>query len=64
MNTIQANLLNPVALTKLSLGSTQYTNNKWDASFIKKFITKKWPFEMYKGSILQDFWSVLSSSTN
>lgn len=61
MNTIQANLIHPFALTRLSTGPTQYTNNQWDASFIKKFITAKWPYELYKGSILQDFLLVLSS---
>lgn len=61
MSTIQANLTNPFTLTKLSPGPTLYTNNKLDTLFLKKFITKKWPFEVYKSSLLQDFWLVLTS---
>lgn len=61
MIAIQARLTNPFTLTKLSPGPTLYTINKWDSSFLKKFITEKWPFEVYKDSLLHDFWSVFSS---
>lgn len=61
MNTIQANLIDTFTLTKLSPGPTHYTNNKWDSSFIKKFTTTKWPLELYKGSLLNDFLSLFFS---
>lgn len=64
MNTLQANLIDPITLTKLSPGTTSYTNNTWDVSFIKKFITAKWPYEVYKGSLLNDFLSVFFSKVS
>ncbi len=64
MNTIQINLISPIILTKLSPGPTLYVKNTWDTSFIKKFISSKWPYELYKGSLLNDFFSVLFSKVN
>lgn len=49
------------ALTKLSHEKAPYFKNKKDGLFIKKFITKKWPYEIYRGSIFQDFLLVLNS---
>lgn len=62
MNTIQGNLANSFALPKLYAGPTVYKNKIWDSPLTKKFISAKWPYELYKGSILQDFLSVLFST--
>lgn len=64
MNTLQADLINPITLTKFSPVQTFYMSYKWDVSFLKKFITPKWPYEMYKGSLLHDFLSVFFSKVS
>ena len=61
MSTIQADLTNSLPLTRLSSGPTLFMNDKWDSSFIKKFVTAKWPYEVYERSILGDLWLVLTS---
>lgn len=61
MNTLQTNLTHSFSLTKLSSPPTQYKSNVWDGSLIKKFITPKWPYELYKGSLMRDLMSVLLS---
>lgn len=37
--------------------------NITDGLFIKKLETAKWPYEVYRGNILQDFWLILTSQT-
>lgn len=61
MKTLQTHLDNPFILTQLSPKQSHDKRNVWDNSFLKKFVTTKWPFEIYRGSIFQDFWTVLSS---
>ncbi|OGK44721.1 hypothetical protein A2957_00085 [Candidatus Roizmanbacteria bacterium RIFCSPLOWO2_01_FULL_38_11] len=61
MNIQQAN---PITLAKLSLRTTPFTNTVWDVSLMKKFITPKWPYELYKGSLLNDFLSVFFSKVS
>ncbi|OGK62115.1 hypothetical protein A2334_04630 [Candidatus Roizmanbacteria bacterium RIFOXYB2_FULL_38_10] len=62
MNTTQSESINSISLTKLTAKSIAVTENyKWDSSFIKKFVSKKWPYELYKGSLLNDLFNVLFS---
>lgn len=64
MSIIKANIIRTFELPKLSPKQNIYVENKWDSAYMKKFISKKWPYEKTKSSLLQDFWAVLSSSVN
>jgi hypothetical protein len=61
MNTMQVHSINSFTLTRLSFKPNLYKNDIFNKSFLKKFVTKKWPYELYKGSVIQDFWTILSS---
>jgi len=54
MNTSQAGLINVFPLPKFSPAPISVMSNIWDASFIKKFATPKWPYELYRGSFIHD----------
>lgn len=54
MSTIQAGLTNLFPVPKFSPVSIAFTSDAWDSSFIKKFATHKWPYELYKGSFFHD----------
>ncbi len=60
MSTLQVDPIKAFTLTKLSSHKSNYNSGIWNNAFLKKFITNKWPYEVYKGSLLQDFWTVLS----
>lgn len=62
MITTQASLTNIFPLHKFSPAPISFTNKTWDASFIKKFATSKWPYEFYKGSFFHDLALVFFSS--
>lgn len=53
--------VNQITLTRLSPEKTSYTKATWDVSLMKKFITTQWPYELYRGSLFNDFLSVFLS---
>jgi len=61
MNTINQDSTHPFTLIKLLSPPVLYKSNVWDGQLIKKFITTKWPYELYKGSLIRDLMSVLLS---
>jgi hypothetical protein len=64
MITAPVNLTSPFTLTRLPANPIHQVSVKWDGSFIKKFVTPKWPYELYKGSLFNDFVTVMLSPLN
>lgn len=64
MNNIQVVEKNSFMPGKLFFGSPAGTNYVWKNIVIEKSISMNWAYKLYKGSIVDAFWSVFVSPTN
>ena len=49
---------------KMSLGSLMHLGSFGKSLTIEKSISLDWAYKLYKGSVIDAFWSVLSSPVN
>ena len=61
MNTIQTVTKDIITSEKLPFGLSEKTNFFRKTLTIEKNISMDWAYNLYKGSIVDSFWSVLSS---
>ena len=52
---------NPFTLFSMSPEPSPFKSEKENDLLIKKATVRKWPYELYKGSLFQDFWLVFTS---
>jgi len=64
MNTAQAISGNAFVADRLFTGSSMRTNYLWKNLVTEKRMSINWLGKLYNGSILDSFWTVLSSSVN
>lgn len=64
MKTIQAISKNIFLPNKLLLGSSVRTGLLWRNLITEKRISRNWLYKLYKGTVLHDFWLLLSSPVN
>ncbi len=63
MNTIQTIPRSSIKSNMLFSDSTIRTDYFWNNLVIEKRISVNWLYKLYKGSLLYNFWSVISSPT-
>lgn len=61
MNTVQAISNKSVLQNKLLFGSSGNTGYLWENLAIERRASPNWLDKMYKGSVFDAFWTVLSS---
>ena len=61
MSKIQIVSRHTFTANNLFFGSPVRSSYMWENLIIEKRISMNWAYKFYKGSILNDFWSVLSS---